>query len=93
MVVLSDLVDNVEPVGAALAALAHRGHDIIVFQILDAAERDLAEGGPVILVDPETHRRLATHADEIREAYSRRVGEFVGRCERAMRKAGATSPR
>ena len=45
-------------------------------------------GGPVILEDPETGGRVATDADEVREAYSRRMEAFVGRCERAVRALG-----
>jgi hypothetical protein len=88
VLVLSDLVDDPEPVLAALGRLAARGHDLMVFQVLDAAERDLDFGGPVILEDPETGARVTTDADAIRDAYRRRVREFVGRYERGVREMG-----
>jgi uncharacterized protein (DUF58 family) len=88
MVLLSDLVDEPEPTLAALRHLAARGHDVIVFQILDSAERRLEFGGPVVLEDPETGDRVVTDADHIRLAYTRRVEEFVRQFERGVRELG-----
>jgi uncharacterized protein (DUF58 family) len=88
MILLSDLVDDPEPVLAALRHLRFRGHDVVVFQILDAVERDLDLEGPVVLVDPETGDRVATDAGAVREAYARRVGEFVDRCCAGVRALG-----
>ncbi|HUU10304.1 MAG TPA: DUF58 domain-containing protein [Phycisphaerae bacterium] len=89
VLLLSDLVDEPGPVLEALRHLAFRGHDIIVFQILDAAERDLADvEGPVVLEDPETGAQVATDADHIRAAYARRVREFVAGYERGVRDLG-----
>ncbi len=88
MIVLSDLVDDLGPVANSLKHLAHRGHDIIVFQILDASERELATGGPVIFEDPETGVRVVTDADDIRGAYRNRIAQFVGWCEQSVRGLG-----
>jgi uncharacterized protein (DUF58 family) len=88
MVILSDLVDEPGPVLDAMAHLAHRGHDLVVFQILDAAERHLTFSGPVILEDPETGATVATDADHIRRQYRQNVEEFVGRYERGVRQRG-----
>jgi uncharacterized protein (DUF58 family) len=88
MIVLSDLLDEPEAVLQALAHLAHRGHDIVVFQILDSMERNLETGGPVVLEDPETGETVTTDADDIREAYQRGLEAFVGRYERGVRGLG-----
>jgi uncharacterized protein (DUF58 family) len=85
VLILSDLVDEPEAVLAALRHLAARGHDLVVFHVLDAAERNLDFTGPVILEDPETGMQVTTDADAIREAYCRRVDAFVGRYERGVR--------
>jgi uncharacterized protein (DUF58 family) len=85
VLILSDLVDEPEAVLAALRHLAARGHDLVVFHVLDAAERNLDFTGPVILEDPETGAQVTTDADAIREAYCRRVDAFVGRYERGVR--------
>jgi len=89
MMLLSDLVDEPGPVLEALRHLVFRGHDVIVFQILDRTERDLDLEGPVILEDPETGARVATDADHIRSAYGERIASFVGGYERGVHELGA----
>ena len=88
ILLLSDLVDEPEPVLDALKHLAYRGHDVVVFQILDAMETELDLTGPVVLEDPETGNRVVTDADHIREAYTRRVGDLVAGYERGVRELG-----
>jgi len=89
MMLLSDLVDEPGPVLEAIRHLVFRGHDVIVFQILDRVERDLDLTGPVILEDPETGARVATDADHIRAAYRERIASFVARYERGVHALGA----
>jgi uncharacterized protein (DUF58 family) len=89
MMLLSDLVDEPGPVLEALRHLVFRGHDVIVFQILDRTERDLDLTGPVVLEDPETGARVATDADHIRAAYGERIASFVARYERGVHALGA----
>jgi uncharacterized protein (DUF58 family) len=88
MLVLSDLVDDPSEVLAGLKHLATGGHDLVVFHILDAAERHLDFAGPVILEDPETGDRVATDADHIRAAYTQRVEQFVRTYEQGVRELG-----
>jgi uncharacterized protein (DUF58 family) len=88
MVLLSDLLDEPEAVLDAIRHLAFRGHDVIVFQILDPAERHLGFSGPVVFEDPETGARVATDADAIRAAYRDRIEAFVGHYEREVRALG-----
>jgi uncharacterized protein (DUF58 family) len=88
MILLSDLVDEPGQVLAAVRHLAVRGHDVVVFQILDAAERNLDFSGPVILEDPETGQRVETDADGIRDAYRERLGKTVAAYERGVRELG-----
>jgi len=88
MILVSDLVDEPETVLEGLKHLVFRGHDLIVFQILDAAERNLDFGGPVVLEDPETGHRVATDADHIRETYTERVRAFSEQYERGIREMG-----
>jgi len=88
MLILSDLVDDPGQVLTAVKHLAARGHDVVVFQILDAAERNLDFSGPVILEDPETGRRIETDADGIRDAYRQRLTDTVAAYERGVRDLG-----
>jgi uncharacterized protein (DUF58 family) len=89
VILLSDLLDDPEPVLEGIRHLAFKGHDVIVFQILDRLERDLDLEGPVILEDPETLLRVETEAEAIRSAYGARLASFVGRYEVGVREVGA----
>lgn len=69
VVLISDLLDEPEPVLRALRHFRHRGHDVIVFQVLDRSELDFDFRGPLLLEDLETGRRLSTDASEVRGDY------------------------
>ncbi len=88
ILLLSDLLDDRRAVLEALDHLAYRGHDLVVFQVLDAAERTLDLSGPVVLEDPETGRRVRTDADHIRSAYTERLRAFTAGYERGVRDLG-----
>jgi len=88
ILLVSDLLDDPDAVLDALGHLAFRGHDLVVFHVLDAAERDLAVAGPVVLEDPETGARVRTDADHIRNAYADRVARFTATYERGVRDLG-----
>lgn len=77
---VSDLFADPDSISAAMARIAHRGHDLIVFQVLDGAERkfgfeDLSrfeglEGEGRLAVDPRALRKgyleaLANHNAKI----------------------------
>ncbi|HET6201795.1 MAG TPA: DUF58 domain-containing protein [Planctomycetota bacterium] len=79
VVVVSDLLDDPDEVLAGLRGLRQRGHEVLVFQILDPSEvrfpyerMTLFEGmeeGPRLLVDPRA----------LREAYLAEVRAFLDR--------------
>ena len=57
VMVFSDLLCDPEPVLNALGRLRHRGHDVIMFHILDEAEVQFPFDGVVDFEDPETGER------------------------------------
>lgn len=77
VVILSDLLDEPENIGRALSHLKYRGHDVIVFHILDAAEANFPYEGPMRFVEPETGAHLVVDADAVRGDYLRAVSGFV----------------
>jgi uncharacterized protein (DUF58 family) len=82
VVLVSDLF--YEP-GELLSALDHfrfRGHDVLVFQVLDPLERRMPLGGSVRFRDLETGRDLVTQADEIRPAYQAAVENWLAELDR-----------
>lgn len=82
VIVLSDFMAEPEPIAKALGRLRMRGHDVIAFQVFDAAERDLdfvdftrfrdLEDGEVLGADPlliqaEYRRQFDRHQLRIKE--------------------------
>jgi hypothetical protein len=62
--------------------LRHNKHEVMVLQILDAAEMNLSFGGLAELRELETGARLPVEADEIREAYASEVARFLDEIRR-----------
>ncbi len=73
LMVFSDLMQDFSDVQSAFKALRSLKHDIMVFQILDPAERDLTLQGPILFEDMETGEKIKTEPEAIRRAYQ----EFV----------------
>ena len=84
VIILSDLLDKPEEIEKALAHLTYRGHDVIVFHVLDAAEANFPFEGPMRFVEPETGAHITVDADSARADYLGAISTFVddlrGRC-------------
>jgi uncharacterized protein (DUF58 family) len=81
IIIFSDLLIPHEDLSKGLAILKHSKHDIIVFHILDSAERSFPFSEPLELEDPETGRRLSVSPEIVREAYLRGIGEYIEKVE------------
>jgi len=76
LMVFSDLLADPAPIKDALLRLRHRGHDVILFHILDEAEVRFPFEGMVELTEPEGRDRLVIDADAARTGYVDAVGAF-----------------
>jgi uncharacterized protein (DUF58 family) len=76
VMVFSDLLADPEPILQSLFRLRHRGHDVILFHVLDEAETGFPFQGMVELEEPETHRRLAVDAAAFRREYLDELDAF-----------------
>jgi uncharacterized protein (DUF58 family) len=76
VMVFSDLLGEPEPILQALHRLRHRGHDVILFHVLDEAETHFPFDGMVELEDPETQESLALDADGFRADYLKEIEQF-----------------
>jgi uncharacterized protein (DUF58 family) len=87
VMLFSDLLTDPEPVMQSLHHLRHRGHEIIVFHILDEAEVHFPFEGVIEFRDVEEEGRLTLDAKGMRGDYLQAVGEFReryrGECARA----------
>jgi uncharacterized protein (DUF58 family) len=89
VIVLSDLIpaDDEMPqdVVDGLRHLRYRGHDVIVFQLLDHAEVTFPFTGPARFVDVESMKALRADPEAVAEGYRREVRALVRQYEDACR--------
>jgi uncharacterized protein (DUF58 family) len=76
VVIFSDLVDEVEGIERGLQQLRHRGHEVIIFHVLDPCERYLADGGRVRILDMEGPGEITTDVESIRSDYLERIDRW-----------------
>lgn len=77
VVVVSDFYLDAAQAAQALGGLRARGHDVIAFQVLDRAERELDLDGPRVLEDLETGARMPVVPERVRDAYRAVVRDHV----------------
>ncbi|MBM4170086.1 MAG: DUF58 domain-containing protein [Ignavibacteria bacterium] len=87
VIILSDLLDEPERVMKALKHFRHRGHEVIVMQILDPLERTFAFGADALFRDLETQEEMMTQPWHIQRAYQSAIRSFLKRYERECREA------
>ena len=88
VMVFSDLLADPEPVFQALHRLRHRGHDVILFHVLDEAEARFPFDGMVELEEPESRERLTLDADNFRRDYLDELEAFREKYRRECFQAG-----
>jgi hypothetical protein len=67
--VLSDLLVDPAATRLALRFLRHRGHEVLVFHLLDPGERELPGVGDARFVDPESGEELPVSVADLRSEY------------------------
>ena len=73
VVVVSDCYEDPALVQRAVGALRTRGHDVILFHVLDPAERDLPGDGALTYEDAETGERLPLRPEALRPRYQEQL--------------------
>ena len=91
VVLISDLYEEPEKVQAAVGMLRHRGHDVIVFQVLDRTEIDLEgmAGGASLeeatsFEDLETGERMPVITPAVRDRYRVLMQEHIDGIRRRL---------
>ena len=77
VVVFSDLLDDPEKVIQGIHNLRFRGHEVIVFHILDAAEVDFPFKGVTIFEDVESDAHVQVDPDTVREGYQEQINALI----------------
>jgi uncharacterized protein (DUF58 family) len=76
VILFSDLLADPDPIFTQMRRLRHRGNDLILFHVLDQAERKFPFRGPTRFLDLETPQHLTTDADGIRASYLAELERF-----------------
>ncbi len=77
VVIISDLFDDIESISEALKHFRHKGHEVLLFQILDPREIDFDLGSGSTFVDMETSEEMLTSPHQIQAAYQQSVQDFL----------------
>ena len=85
IILLSDLFDDPAQVLSGLKHFRHRGHDVIVFQILDPREIDFAFKRNALFRDLETHDKISTQPWHIQSDYQQLMQQFIMNYQRECR--------
>jgi uncharacterized protein (DUF58 family) len=88
VMIFSDLLADPEPIRDALLRLRHRGHDVIIFHVLDEAEVQFPFEGLVEFTEPETADKLVIDADGVRKGYVAAVESFRDEYRKTCFRAG-----
>jgi uncharacterized protein (DUF58 family) len=88
VILISDLLLDRERALRALTYLRHRGHQVMVFHLLDPGERELAGAGQVRFRDPESDEEVQVDLTEVRDDYRSAVDRALEQWRRDLR-AGA----
>jgi len=88
VVLISDMLDDPEPVIKGLKHLKFRGSDVVVFQLLDPNELTFPFRGASKFRDVETGDEVTADPAAIRTAYLRELAGLTLRYDRELRGAG-----
>ncbi len=88
VILLSDLLVEPEETMTALHFLRHRGHEVLVFHLLDPGERELPPAADARFYDPETDEELLVNAADVRAEYRDAVQDALKEWERGLRSQG-----
>ncbi len=88
VIILSDLFDDPEAVLFALRHFRHKRNEVVVFHVLDAAERKFDFQREAIFEDMETGDEMLVRPWELRKEYVQTVDAWIDRYRRTCREIG-----
>lgn len=88
VMVFSDLLVDPVELSLSLKQLRHRGHDVILFHILDEAEVNFPFDGSVEFEDPETGEKMVVDASGYKSDYRKTVADYREGLKRDCFKSG-----
>ena len=89
MVLVSDLFVDLSDLRQGLERLRARGHEVIVFHVLDEAELDFEFSGTTRFVGLEDGGELTCDPRSLRNGYMQRLQQFLDDAAKTCRRTGA----
>ena len=93
LILISDLPTPLAGLETSLGYLRARGHEVLVFQILDPAELDLTFDEPALFLDAETGREIYIDPAHARAVYRDRFAAHTAAIETTCARLGITHRR
>lgn len=92
VVVISDLFDDPEALLGMLGQLHHRGHEVLLFQVLDPVEDEFAmgktSGGITVLRDMETGAEFDAEPHLIQDLVREEISRFLAELDAGAKRFG-----
>lgn len=88
VVIISDLIDSPEDTAKAIRLIRGHKHDVIVFQLLDAAELEFPFAGATVLEDMETGDEVEIDPAALRAHYLEKLEESTAWYRKAFMESG-----
>lgn len=88
IVLISDLLAPLDQFAPGLMHLRTRGHEVLVFQILDPTELDFEFESPAMFEDVESGRELYIDPESQRAAYLERLNAHLEQIDETCRRLG-----
>ena len=86
VIIISDFLDEIEPISYGLNRLSFDGHEVLLLHIADPYERDFPFAGPSIIQGLENTGRVVCDPSDLRGAYlearARHIEELRDACRR-----------
>ena len=86
IILISDLLDDPNEVINGLRHFRHKGHEVIIFHILDDNEIDFNFNGATNFIDSEDGSNIKTDPRQIKKEYMKAVSEFCGTYKKSVAK-------
>jgi uncharacterized protein (DUF58 family) len=88
-VLVTDCYEDPAELGRCADALRMRGQDLIVFHVVDAAERDFPFTAAATFEDSESKSRIAVRPDDLRKRYLEQAGAHHAAVAKRLAASGA----
>tara|TARA_Y100000590_G_scaffold439560_1_gene563744 strand:- start:3124 stop:3999 length:876 start_codon:yes stop_codon:yes gene_type:complete len=76
VILISDLLDDEEKIIKGLRHFRHKGHEVVVFHIIDPKEKNLDFDNNVNFIDTESNEKIMVDSRQIRKSYNASFEKF-----------------